>query len=689
MVTKQMLRIVTPRLGSGDTVAVVGSTATLGNWNPEAATRMVCGAMPVWSICVDLTPDTEYKFVVVHADGSVRWEDGDNRTAAEPGPLYFRGLPQWRGVGTAIPVFSLRSAEDCGIGDFLDLRQLIDWAAATGQSVVQILPINDTTTSRTNSDSYPYSAISSFALHPIYLRVTEVGTLTDADAMRRFRAEAARLNASPTVKYEEVLALKEQYVNSLFEQQADSTLHSVEFARFMVRSYRWLLPYAAFCVLRDRFHTADHSQWPPEFARFTNDKIADLLVESKREMDRVCFVQYHLDRQLRSVCDYARSRGVAVKGDIPIGVSHDSADAWQYPDLFNLDSCAGAPPDAFAKTGQNWGFPTYNWDRMADDNYGWWRMRFSQMAEYFSAYRIDHVLGFFRIWEIPARAVNGLLGHFSPALPLAPEEMHRLYGFQFCEAEQAKDITVTTDTLFVADPRDPGKFHPRIEGTETELFAALNSEQQAAYRRLYEDFFYHRHDLMWAESAMRKLPTLTESTSMLPCAEDLGMIPACVPTVLHRLQILALEVQRMSKIYGQPLGIPSTYSWLSVATTSTHDMPGLRNWLADAEPYLQHAFANAYGYGNTAAADLPAELCARVIADHLASPAMLAIFPLQDWLATDARLRRPNPADEQINDPSNPNNFWCYRMHLTLEELNAAETFNNRVSQMIADNNRK
>ena len=396
--------------------------------------------------------------------------------------------------------------------------------------------------------------------------------------------------------------------------------------------------------------------------------------DMRHAMQFYFFVQFHLHNQLRDAAAYCRSKGVALKGDIPIGISPDSVDAWQSPELFNLDMQAGAPPDDFAREGQNWGFPTYNWDRMAPDGYAWWARRLSKMGEYFDAFRIDHVLGFFRIWEIPSTEVYGLLGHFSPALPLTPEEMATQFDFKFSE-EMAHPLRSTegyatqrealaagradllprfADRLFVEDPYQPGKYHPRIAGYDTEMFRMLPENQRNAYGRLHEEFFYRRHDELWRKNAEHRLPAVVNATSMLACAEDLGMIPACVPSVLNKLQVLSLEVQRMPKEYGVNLGRPETYSYQSVATTSTHDMPPLRLWLMQ---------------GSDAMTDPTPEQCAEYIDAHLHSPAMLTILPLQDWLSTDAKLRRPDPTEEQINIPSNPRHYWRYRMHLTLENM--------------------
>lgn len=659
MEPRRLLRVLTPRLAPGQHVAVCGAVPELGNWNPYQALPMQRVGIPLWSVELPATvaDGTEYKFIIL-SDDNVIWEEGPNRilqwvvgsgqcqSDASHSPLStahcslksnetldFRGLNPWRATGVAVPVFSLRSNDDFGCGDFEDLRLLVDWAAQTGQELIQILPVNDTTMTRTAADSYPYNAISSFALHPLYLRPRLLGEPASLADRERFETLRRRLNEADAVDYPAVVAAKEEYARIIYKEQGAATLASREFADFVAANREWLLPYCAFSVLRDRGGVGEP---------YSPGLVAHLAIENADgNFFFYAWLQYHLHCQLLNACRYARSRGVAVKGDIPIGVSPVGADVWQHPEFFNLDSSAGAPPDAFAADGQNWGFPTYDWQRMAADGFGWWRERLRHMAQYFDAYRIDHILGFFRIWEIPANVSSGLFGHFSPALPLSRDEI------------AARGLPV--DGLFVEDPRRPGFFHPLIMGHETPAFRALTPELQAAFRALHEDFFYRRHNDFWALSALSKLPALINETPMLACAEDLGMIPACVPDVLGSLQILALEVQRMPKEYGVALADPARYSRLNVATTSTHDMPPLRLWLRERGD------------------DDSPELCERYLREHILSPAMLAVFPIQDWLAIDGTLRRPDPAEEQINIPAVSNHYWRYRLHIPLEKMLKSE----------------
>ena len=680
-------------------VVLVGENKALGCWDVAKGVQMSDEQAPLWSARIKAPKGGfAYKFVIVDTESSdvVAWQSGENyyfADSVQPGEAVVVDslrpqfdMAAWRGAGVAIPVFSLRSEQSFGVGEFNDLRLMVDWAAVTGQSIIQILPINDTTMTNTWQDSYPYNANSTFALHPQFLHLPLVGELKDKAAKARFEKLGKELNELPMVDYERVNNAKAEYLHLIFEQDGAKTLASKEFKSFMAANEEWLRPYAVFCALRDEKGTPDFSQWG-SMAKYTKAKAAKYEKEHAEAVAYNYFVQFHLSRQLRAVRDYAHSKGVVLKGDIPIGISRTSVDAWVYPELFNMDSSAGAPPDDFSVMGQNWGFPTYNWAKMAEDGYAWWKARFVKMAEYFDAYRIDHILGFFRIWEIPLDAVNALLGRFNPALPYTVDEI-RSYGFNFDGGWHVGDITQTDNVLFVEDKLQKGRFHPRISAYSTDCYRWLSDDQKEAYNRLYNDFFYRRHNDFWQWEAMKKLPPLIESTGMLVCGEDLGMIPDCVPAVMSGEQILSLEIQRMPKDPKVEFGSTYDYPYLSVCTTGTHDMNPLRAWWEEDRGITQRFYNQVLGAWGDAPYFCEPWICEQVIAMHLKSPAMLTILPLQDWVAMDGELRRENPNEERINVPANSRHYWRYRMHITLEELLKADNLNKMIRYKIAESGR-
>ena len=516
--------------------------------------------------------------------------------------------PGFRGAGTAIPVFSLRTADDFGIGEFRDLRPLVDWAAASRQCVLQLLPVNDTTRRGGWADSYPYSPVSTFALHPLYLHLQDLGIKEDA----AFKAQQAALNALPELDYPKVYKAKMAYIRRAFEARGAKDLASAAYKRFYKENKAWLEEYAAFCARRDGLE--------PEYYGW---------------------MQFHLDKQFSEEAAYARSKGVSLKGDLPIGVSADSAEAYWHPELFNLDSSTGAPPDYFSADGQNWGFPTYNWEAMAGDDYAWWKARLRQMSRYFDAFRIDHILGFFRIWEIPAEYKSGKMGHFNPALPYSAAEISAL--------------GLPLEGLFLPDPRHPGMYQPLISPDT----AGLQDWQQERFGALYNDFFFHRHDAFWRRNAERKLPELLGATGMLACGEDLGMVPDCVPGVMERERILSLKMRGMEQ--------EGPWRTLSVCATSSHDMETLRmQCKEDPAPWEVR----------------------RMLWEFLDSPSMLAIFPLQDWVALDKDLRRSDRMAERINQPADPHHHWRFRLHFDVRDLLTASELNVTVEGLVKDSRR-
>ncbi len=760
------IRVAAPMIKGDEVLAMCGGCEQLGAWDATKAIVMNDTFYPEWNVNLDmktLTMPFDYKFVILKKDSLeiVAWEAGSNRyfnytptqkneVMVVSGLRFNNPLAPWRGAGVAIPVFSVRSEEDFGVGDFIDLKKMIDWAALTGQKFLQILPINDTTMTHTWTDSYPYNANSTFALHPMYLRLSELGTLNDKERQEYFDNLGKDLNQLAEIDYERVNQGKIQFTREMFAQEGAKTVASKEFKEFVNNNADWLTPYAAFCVLRDLNNTPEFGRWG-KYAVYDKNLIAKFVAENQDAINYVYYIQFHLDKQMREVRNYAHSKGVAIKGDIPIGISRTSVDAWISPRLFNMDCQAGAPPDDFSVLGQNWGFPTYNWEEMNKDGFAWWKARFRKMSEYFDAYRIDHVLGFFRIWQIPMDAVHGLLGVFNPALPFTPNEMKYNYDFwldvdlqttpyimdyflndffgeytdearntflnnvsygryklkeQFSTQRKVVDYFATLekndkntrlceallglidDVLFVEDPYEKGKYHPRISAQFTYSYRALNDYEKWCFDRLYNDFYYHRHNDFWYGKAMWKLPPLIEATDMLVCAEDLGMIPDCVPAVINALQILSLEIQRMPKDPKAEFGNTYTYPYLSVCTTSTHDMGGIRQWWEEDREKTQHFFNNMLHEGGEAPYYAEPWVCDKIIDLHLNSPAMLAILPLQDLLSIDGNIRRENPLEEQINVPANPRHYWRYRMHMTMEELMASDDYNTRLRNKINNSGR-
>ena len=772
-----------PQLRSGMRLNIVGAQPALGCWNLAKALPMVEHNHNEW--IVDLDADSlfasihrsrttsavakdenvnlEFKFVAFGDKGEVEWETGLNRTlSVEPLPQgevrvevldqAFFALYDQKVAGTLIPVFSLRSEGSFGVGDFGDLKLMIDWVAQTHQRLLQVLPINDSTSTHTWTDSYPYSCISIFALHPQFCDLRQLPALKDKVEADRFEMLREELNGLPQIDYERVNNAKTKYLQLLFKQEGKEVLATEDFKEFFKHTEHWLVPYAQYCYLRDKNGTCEFAKWKGHTQWNEADRASLSNPQNKAFKDVAFFyyVQFVLDRQMRSAHDYARARGVILKGDIPIGVNRNGCDVWHEPEYFHLDSQAGAPPDGFSVNGQNWGFPTYNWERMIADGCQWWVRRFQNMQQYFDAYRIDHVLGFFRIWAIPTDCVHGLLGQFQPALAMSREEI-KSYGLNFQEdlftkpfiadwivsrifkehAEEVKEKYLqhehddifslkpeydterkveaafegkTTDkdiwlryglyalienVLFVRDRQNPNMFHPRITAQLNFMYEALWQNDKDAFNRLYNDYYYRRNNDFWYREAMKKLPLLSQATRMLVCAEDLGMVPDCVQWVMNELRILSLELQSMPKDPSVEFGHLSRNPYRSVCTLSTHDMPTLRQWWDEDYDRTQKYYNTMLYRGGAAPHPLPGWLARDIVSRQLTSPSMLCVLSLQDWFAIDERIRLADANAERINIPAIPKHYWRYRMHMTIEQLIADKEYNDEVKDLIDEAGRK
>ncbi|MGM9758920.1 MAG: 4-alpha-glucanotransferase [Parabacteroides sp.] len=762
------IRVLAPRLLKSQSVSITGNQSCLGAWNPEKALPMACDTFPEWYVTLDsqqIQYPLEFKFIVWNNEKRemVCWESGDNYffnapTEAENSKTVISGLllrdnqPHWKCAGTVIPVFSLRSEGSFGVGDFGDLRMLIEWAKLTGQRIIQVLPMNDTTITHTWVDSYPYSAISIYALHPMYINLRELGTLADAEKAAFFESKRIELNRLDQIDYEAVTRYKMEYCRTYFAQEGAKIQASKEFKEFVQKNESWLMPYAGYCFLRDSYGTTDFSQWEGN-ALYSMTRIRELCQPKSDAWPEILLtylIQFTLDKQFRAVSDFARTNGIVLKGDLPIGVNRTSVEAWTEPNYFNMNGQAGAPPDDFSVNGQNWLFPTYNWEAMEKDHFSWWKKRFSKLSDYFDSFRIDHILGFFRIWEVPTDYVQGLCGHFNPALPFTTQEIE-WYGFHFNKArfttphinarflpelfgkdteevigtylaqsssshyvlkpfcdtqrkieklfedkEDEKSIrirnglfTIANEVLFLVDPKNPNLFHPRIAASHSYLYQELGGADKYAFDQLYWHFFYHRHNEFWKEQALKRLVPLVSGTDMLVCGEDLGMIPDSVPEVMHQLQIFSLEIERMPKEAHREFTDMYKLPYHAVCTTSTHDMNPLRSWWKEDREKTQRYYNQVLQREGQAPEECSDEIAKQILFNHLKTNAMLVIIPLQDWMAMDDSIKNPNAEMERINVPAHSKHYWRYRMHITLEQLLHADSFNRKIRTLIQDADRQ
>ena len=763
-------KVKAPLLEKGQTLCIIGNSQSLGYWShtsPIIMSRPINATF--FEVKIDLSKDVfpiEYKYGIfdIETQKLIRFEDGKNRfvqvssvsdvqTIINDGFAVFPA-DTWKGTGMAIPVFSLRSKQSFGVGEFSDINLLVDWCKRTGLNLIQILPVNDTTATHTWLDSYPYASISAFALHPLYLNVSKLANTKESKKIiAEYEQERLRLNALDAVDYDKVMNAKWAIIRQLFNLQKEDAFKSEAYKEYFEINKHWLVPYACFCYLRDTNGTAEFSNWP-SYQIYREQEISGLTDEAGeayKELSLHYFVQFQLHLQLKAATDYAHENGIIVKGDIAIGISRNGADAWQHPKLYHMDLQAGAPPDDFAVKGQNWGFPTYNWEKMRQDGFAWWKQRFEQMSYYFDAFRIDHILGFFRIWSIPMHAVEGIMGYFVPALPLHINELrergiwHNIerftkpyitdavlwekFGydneyikntFLYKNGDGSYSLKEEVNTqrkvelhlvswnsdnftnkikyglfdlisnviLFEIDGSNGELFHFRFGISGTISFRHLDENTRRQLDELYVNYFFRRQDHFWKMEAMKKLPALKRVTNMLVCGEDLGLVPDCVPEVMKDLGILSLEIQRMPKDNSKKFFHPNDAPYLSVVTPSTHDMSTIRGWWEEDKTLIQKFFNHELGQWGNAPYYCDAWINKSIVLQHLYAPSMWVVFQLQDILGIDSEIRRQNPNDERINVPANPKNYWRYRMHISLEDLLEKDNFNDEFNGMILETGR-
>lgn len=758
---KIIFKVSVSYLPKGFNVFICGEDPFLGIWNPQKAIPLNPCGYPEWAGSTDfhnIKNGSNYKFLLKNDKGIQIWENGEprkfktenasaNTLTIIAGAVFNLSIAPWKGAGTAIPLFSLRSEKSAGCGDFDDLKMMAEWAASTGQKIIQLLPVNDTILSGDNHDSYPYNCISVNALNPVYFSFRDYNMDND------FEEERKILNDKKSINFPKLLRFKCRYITKIYDETGEQMIQTDSFKTFFHNHKDWLEPYACFCFLKSE-KAASHttgafkgydflSLFNDSKKKYSPDLIKKLFKTKKKEINFYIFIQYILHLQLKRAKEYAHSLGITLKGDIPIGVCKYSVETWQHPELFKMETSIGAPPDIFSKTGQNWGFPAYNWENIAKHGYKWWTGRMKNMSEYFDAFRIDHLLGFFRIWEIPRNAVRGLSGKFNYAIPYTVDEMKKSgFIFQkwmyepfidrniidelFCDDAanilnkffvvtpdgkiafkekfnsetklrdyfypvdiDYKDIilqklyTLMENVLFIKDGNNENSYHPRILGDKTYSYKLLNDSQREIYNNIYEDYFYYRSINYWKNMATEKLSVILNSTKMLRCGEDLGMIPSCVPEVMQQLNILSLEIQRMPKTFGVQFENLNDIPYTSVCTTSTHDISPIRLWWEENKAVRTNFYRTVLWKNGDVPDICTPEIAEMIIRNHLSCSAMWIILPLQDWMAIDKNIWNDDIREERINVPDNPDNVWKYRMHLNLEDLLKRSTFNRKIKTLI------
>lgn len=313
--------------------------------------------------------------------------------------------PAWEKVGVyhhhgiVTPLFSLHTDLSCGIGEYLDLLPLFPWLKKCGFDTLQLLPLNDL-----GNDTSPYSAISAFALNPLLLSLAQLPFLRNSPV---FESSTQRID------YKKVQDFKINFLKNYYQENFGRFSSSIEYLAF-IENNSWLKPYALFKTLKHIQQWQSWTTWPEAWKELQPETFDALIDQHSDEIHFHYFLQFLCFEQMKTVKYFADESGIHLMGDIPILLNFESADVWFHRKIFNTDLSAGAPPDMFSADGQNWGFPLYNWESLADEDYRWWKQRLAYAEQFYKIFRLDHVVGFFRIWGIPP-GLKGTDGQFYPS----------------------------------------------------------------------------------------------------------------------------------------------------------------------------------------------------------------------------------------------------------------------------------
>ncbi|MDR0443322.1 MAG: 4-alpha-glucanotransferase [Treponema sp.] len=640
-------------------------------------------------------------------------------------------------LGAAVPVGALRSKGGMGVGEFSDLAGFALLCKKMKLGLIQILPVNDT-----GFESSPYSSLTAFGLHPLYLRIESLPEYEAADRAIKKRIKDAREKFGNAARFSHYQILKEklEICRELFDANKTEIIKSAGKGRLSdwIGQNSWVKQYAVYRRLKEVNNGKSWKEWP-EHRTVSAQDIEKLWNDKDLREDHIfwAWLQEALDVQFSIAAKAIADAGIILEGDLPILMNEDSCDAWAHPEIFIQELSAGAPPDMYSPDGQNWGFPIYNWENQEKDNYAWWRKRLAVAGKYYQAYRIDHVLGFFRIWASSHSDYSSSLGRFVPYAPITSGDLKKL-GFDKGRIRWISQPHIPTGELWDAlknnwgGPKNDSEIAAAADKAFSKALEQLNNEElwlfkkkikgekdidnlelhpaarkyllQKWHDRVFLEYekgrfaplWYFRNarawetfsveekremealiekrrvksEKIWEAQGKRLLSVLVESSHMLPCAEDLGAVPACVPKVLSRLKILGLRVVRWFRDWdkdGQPYIPFEKYPELSVCTGAVHDSSTIREWWE--KEANQGQFAGFIGVPALPKTYNPG--AAKMILSKIAAArSRFRVFQIQDLLHLSNKWYTENPASERVNVPGTSNEFnWTYRLPATIEEI--------------------
>lgn len=686
-----------PAINPDHIPCITGSSKKMGKWTGKPILFHLKNN--VWKVKLKTDMEkapAEFKIAIYDLNKKeiIAWEKGNNRLTPSldlQEELYvLHAVPDlpltlWKAAGINVPLSALKTENTWGCGDFTALKMLGDWCSQVNFKMIQLLPLYDTTATHTASDSYPYAPISAFALHPVLMDVQQLIRRYNIDLSDEMELRIRELNNNQKFHIEEVLTFKIHILRLIYDEVNAAFKDDFAWFTFFDLNRDWLQPYAAFCYLRDVHQTPNTKKWK-SLKVYNESQVEEMVSRENLAYEDICFhyfIQYHLHLQLGDAKEHLSKKGIILKGDLPIGVGRNSVDTWMYPHLFHLDKNAGAPPDAFTQLGQNWGFPTYNWDAMKADNYTWFRKRLEHLETYFDAIRIDHIIGLFRMWSIDVKEKDGRLGIFEPAMGFTEKEIQQQISVSI---ERLIQPFTENDTDVILFQRGDF-FHFRINMQQTDSFKNLPYQEQQLLDQLYHFYFNEKQYDLWKNKGQETLDALQQLSKMLWCAEDLGMVPSMVETALQTSNILCLRVERMP-VNNDEFFPPFKAPYLSVVTPSTHDMSPLRQWWQEPEAPIQYYFNFLLQQEGLSPDELDTFTAKLILQHHLQSPAMFAVFLMQDLFSVNEKFKHKNGENERINDPAKADFEWNYRMNVSFETLLKEKSFSKELKKMIKNSGR-
>lgn len=621
--------------------------------------------------------------------------------------------------GVAVPLFSLHSKTNIGIGEFLDLIPFGRWAELCGFNIIQLLPVNDT-----GAESSPYSARSAFALNPVFVNIQSVQGSSEFE--EEIEAAKADFDKLGKIDFYKISTWKRAILRKIFDNRYEQLKKDSKLSKWIGLN-SWAKSYCVYCTLKSQNGESSWKDWK-HFQNPTDKDIEKLWTKYAKENLYQAWMQFIAEMQFTAAVTEVSKMGVRIKGDIPILINEDSADVWADRKYFSLDDRAGAPPDMFSYGGQNWGFPTYRWDVLESENFGWWKLRLAQASKFYHAYRIDHVLGFFRIWAIPETQVTGMLGKFEPSVPMT-WDIFQQAGLYKGTLEYLRNPNYSVEQLrnFLGNETEslipiyfetlPGTFDRFVLKKEFQSEKAIVNQEQPQHvkdallkvywnrvfvpqgdENTYYPYWYwynqpvlytlpeneqqkirelikqneNSQNALWEQNATKLLSVLANETDMLVCAEDLGAVPDCVPSVLKKLNILSLRIERWARNWNAPYSPyydVEEYPRLSVCSTSCHDTSTLRGLWEEPDFDRDLYWAHAHLPGN-APEKLSPPTVRNILSHVFATNSMFCILPAQDYFALSSVLSEVPASEERVNIPGTVGGAnWCYRMPCTVEQL--------------------